>query len=142
MTFPDRGLLGAPALIDSRLLHLEGLGFKDKCLGFKGMGLGFKVQDLSLGIICRFQGLGSGSGFRAVRLSFGGARVQISNFLDFRCTCPSLKGSWNLNPSSTLCFTLNTPPLRTIWVVLNIMGGFQVYIILRHLVFKGTKMGP
>ena len=58
MTFPDRGLLGAPALIDSRLLHLEGLGFKDKCLGFKGMGLGFKVQDL------RFRDYLQVSGFR------------------------------------------------------------------------------
>ena len=31
---------------------------------------------------------------------------------------------------------------HTAWVVLKIMGPFWIYSILRHLMFRGTKMGP
>ena len=29
-----------------------------------------------------------------------------------------------------------------VWVVLKILGSFWLQMILRHLIFRGTRMGP
>ena len=77
---------------------------------------------------------------------YGKFMATLNRFNPYRFPVNSFKGIPTFgNPYVSRRHGLLTPnpiSLVAIWVVLKIMGPYGVYIIIQHLVLKGTEMGP